>query len=52
MEEYRATFGDYFPTECVAFSNAEMIRVMRKCVETGREYELPDVDEHGFALIY
>ena len=52
MEEYRAAFGGYFPTECVGFSDAEIIRVIRECVETGREYELPDVDEHGFELIY
>ena len=52
MEEYRATFGGYFPTECVTSSDAEMIRVMRECVATGKEYELPEVDDQGFAIIY
>ena len=39
MDAYNEAFGEYFPTESCYASNAEMIELMRKAIETGEPYE-------------
>lgn len=46
LREYREMFDENFPIyRMMGRDDAEIIKIIKKCIEDGKPYEMPDADD-------